>query len=86
MSYGDSLPGGAGEIVFDEVGGALSVTLTIKRVRYQLVTLSLSHCHCGLARFRPGAALRRRGRLWVFALSSVRIRSGLDGNSLYSYR
>jgi hypothetical protein len=73
--------------VVNEVCGALSVTLTMKeKVRYQLVTLSLSHYRCGLARLQPGAALRRQGQIWVFALSSVRIRSGLDGNSLYSYR
>lgn len=84
---GDSLPGGAGEIMVDEVCGALSVMLTIKKeFRYQLVTLSFSHYHCGLARLQPGVALRRQGQIWVFALSSVRIRSGLDGNSLYSYR
>ena len=71
----------------DEVCGALSIMLTMKeKVRYQLVTLSLSHYHCGLARLQPGAALKQQGRIWVFVLSSVRIRSGLDGNSLYSYR
>jgi len=74
MSNGDSLPRGAGEIVVDEVGGTLSVTLTVNEsVKCQLVTLSLSHYHCGLARLQPGAALRQPGQIWVFALSSVKI-------------
>ena len=51
MSNGDSLPRGAGEIVVDKVGGTLSVTLTVKEsVKCQLVALSLSCYHCGLAR------------------------------------
>jgi len=74
MSNGDSLPRGAGEIVVDEVGSALSVTLTVKEsIKCQLVTSSLSHYHCGLARLWPGAALRQRGQIWVFALSLVKI-------------